>query len=124
MVESRPTASLIISVYKNTKTLASVLDSLSFQTDKRFEVIIAEDGSSPEMKDLLHSYRMVVDCQHVCQEDQGWRKNRILNRAILTAKSDWLIFIDGDCVLHPRFVEFHLKRAHAELILAGKRIKL
>ena len=124
MVESRPTASLIISVYKNTKFLASVLNSLSFQTDKRFEVIIAEDGDSPEMKDFLSNCRLAMDYQHVCQEDLGWRKNRILNKAILAAKSDWLVFIDGDCVLHPRFVEFHLNRSHPKLILAGKRIKL
>lgn len=124
MVETLPAASLILSVYKNTKALASVLDSLTFQTDNRFEVIIAEDGDSPEMKEFLSEYRPTVDYKHLCQEDLGWRKNKILNKAILAAKSDWLIFVDGDCVLHPRFIEFHLKRSHPKLILAGKRIKL
>ena len=115
---------MIISVYKNTEFLAAVLDSLSFQTDKRFEVIIAEDGNSPEMKEFLSRHPLSLDYQHVCQEDRGWRKNEILNKAIHAAKSNWLIFIDGDCVLHPRFVEFHLRRSHRKLILAGKRIKL
>lgn len=51
-------------------------------------------------------------------------KNKALNNAIRHATSDWLIFIDGDCVLHPRFVEMHLRFAGEKVILAGKRVKL
>lgn len=117
-------ASLIISVYKNTTALKSVLDSLKDQTFKDFEIVISEDGNSPEMKNFLASYPFEQTWQHLTQEDLGWRKNRALNRAILAAKADQLVFIDGDCVLHPRFMEMHHRYASDRRILAGKRIKL
>jgi len=117
-------SSLIISVYKNTSFLDAVLKSLPGQTFRNFEVIISEDGESEEMKNFLSQVELPFPIQHLTQEDKGWRKNRALNRAILEAKSDWLIFIDGDCVLHPRFMEFHRKMAEEKFILAGKRIKL
>lgn len=47
-----------------------------------------------------------------------------LNKAIQSARADWLVFIDGDCVLHPRFMEWHTRWAEQGVILAGNRIKL
>ncbi len=102
----------------------AVLKSLPGQTFRNFEVIISEDGESEEMREFLSQVKLPFALRHLTQEDIGWRKNRALNRAILEAKSNWLIFIDGDCVLHPRFMEFHWKMAEEKFILAGKRIKL
>ncbi|MBQ7631329.1 MAG: glycosyltransferase, partial [Paludibacteraceae bacterium] len=62
--------------------------------------------------------------QHLTQADEGWRKNKALNAAIMAAHCEWLIFIDGDCVLHPRFVEMHLRYSAPHVLLAGKRVKL
>ena len=117
-------ASVIISVYDNTRLLKPVLDSLKQQTEKNFEIIISEDGQSEEMKIFVADYPFMNDFQHLTQEDNGWQKNKALNNAIRHATSDWLIFIDGDCVLHPRFVEMHLRYAGETVILAGKRVKL
>jgi cellulose synthase/poly-beta-1,6-N-acetylglucosamine synthase-like glycosyltransferase len=117
-------ASLIISVYKNTSFLKAVLDSLTLQTWMDFEVIISEDGESEEMRQFLKDYSVDFPLLHLTQKDIGWRKNQALNRAILAAQTDWLVFIDGDCVLHPRFMEFHWKLRDKKVILAGKRIKL
>ncbi len=119
-----PIATLIISVYNNTFFLKLVLDSLKFQTDKRFEVIISEDAEHSEMSDFIKNYKSDFKIYHLTQPDLGWQKNRALNRAIEFANCDYLIFIDGDCVLHPRFVEFHLKLSSDNYILGGKRIKL
>lgn len=119
-----PAATLIISVYDNTRFLKCVLDSLMFQTDKRFEVIISEDAEHAEMKDFIQSYKHNWPVYHLTQPDYGWQKNRALNRASVSANTNHLIFIDGDCVLHPRFVEFHIKMFHEDYVLAGKRIKL
>jgi GT2 family glycosyltransferase len=117
-------ASLIISVYKDTGSLNVVLDSLRFQTEKDFEIIISEDGEDKNMHSFISSYAFENDHQHLTQEDLGWRKNRALNRAIKAAKAGWIIFIDGDCALHPRFIEHHVNLADEKFILAGKRIKL
>ena len=117
-------ASLIISVYDNIPFLRAVLDSLAYQTETNFEVIISEDAEHAELAQFVSSYPFRNDYQHLTQPDEGWRKEKALNNAIRAAKSDYLIFIDGDCVLHPRFIEYHLKMAGEKYILAGKRVKL
>lgn len=117
-------ATLIISVYKNAKVLRRVLQSLERQTFQDFEVIISEDGQCEEMAELVRTYNWHWPMQHLTQEDCGWRKEMALNRAIMAAKNDWLIFIDGDCVLHHRFIEMHVRYKQKGVMLAGKRIKL
>ena len=117
-------ATLIISVYKNVRVLDAVLHSLEAQTVQDFEVIISEDGESPEMAAFVAVYPFRWPVQHLTQEDKGWRKERMLNRSIVAARTDWLVFIDGDCVLHPRFMEYHIRYRQRGVMLAGKRIKL
>lgn len=117
-------ASLIISVYKNIQFLKAVLDSLIYQTENSFEIIITEDGEDASMRDFISNYNFKHDFQHLTQEDLGWRKNKALNNAIKAARAEWLIVIDGDCVLHPRFIEMHVRNAGEKNILAGKRVKL
>ena len=120
----QPVCTLIISVYKNTKFLAAVLNSLKFQTEQRFEIIISEDGDSKAMQSFLSSWHFDWPWQHLTQDDEGWRKNRALNRAIMAANTEQLIFIDGDCVMHPRFIEMHVRFYEPNRILAGKRAML
>ncbi|MCX6308467.1 MAG: glycosyltransferase [Bacteroidia bacterium] len=117
-------ASLIISVYTDTISLKAVLDSLKNQSWNNFEIVISEDGESTVMKEFIATYPFKHSWQHLTQEDLGWRKNRALNRAILASNTDYLVFIDGDCVLHPRFMEMHHRFSNGNRILAGKRIKL
>lgn len=119
-----PLCTLIISVYKNTRFLGCVLDSLAFQTEQRFEIIISEDGDSEEMRTFLKGRSFQNPWQHLTQKDDGWRKNRALNNAIRAAHTAHLIFIDGDCVLHPRFIEMHVRFFEPDKILAGKRVML
>lgn len=117
-------ASLIISVYKDTEALLAILRSLEKQTEQDFEVIISEDGEDEKMAALVASYKWRWPMQHLTQADEGWRKERALNQAVVAAKSDWLVFIDGDCVLHPRFMEYHIRYQQRGVMLAGKRVKL
>ena len=117
-------ASLIISIYKNTQALKAVLDSLKRQTEQDIEVILSEDGNDAQMAAFIASYDFPWPMQHLTQPDEGWRKEKALNKAVVAAKSDWLIFIDGDCVLHPRFIEYHVRYQQRGIMLAGKRVKL
>lgn len=117
-------ATLIISVYKNVPFLKTVLDSLHYQTVKDFEIIISEDGEDEAMKNFIKQYPFEQKYKHITQKDEGWRKNTCLNNAIKASQEDWLIFIDGDCVLHHRFIEMHLRLADENSILTGKRVKL
>jgi GT2 family glycosyltransferase len=116
--------SLIISVYKNVTDLRVVLDSLKFQTANDFEIVVSEDGEFDGMRHFLSSYASPFKIIHLTQPDVGWRKNQALNNAIRKSSGDYLIFIDGDCVLHPKFVESHVKYASTKHVVAGKRVKL
>ncbi len=117
-------ATLIISVYKNITALKAIMESLERQTEQDFEVIISEDGQNEEMTAFVQSYPFRWPMQHLTQEDKGWRKELILNKSVMAAHTDWLVFIDGDCVLHPRFMEYHIRYQQRGVMLAGKRIKL
>ena len=116
--------SLIISVYKDVESLRTVLDGLQFQTYRNYEIVVSEDGESNVMRNFLQAYQSFDKLVHVTQPDVGWRKNQALNNAINKASGDYLIFIDGDCVLHHKFIETHVRYAAPNRILAGKRVKL
>lgn len=116
--------SLIISVYKNIEDLHIVLQALQFQTYTDFEIIVSEDGQDMAMWSFLRQYNQRRKVIHITQPDKGWRKNRALNNAIRHSSGEYLIFIDGDCILHHKFIEHHVAHARPDRILAGKRIKL
>ena len=77
-------ASLIIAFYNRTDYLEMVLAGLERQTLKGYEIIIADDGSNEQtvsqIKEILSQSELPI--HHVWHEDHGFRKNRILNRAI------------------------------------------
>lgn len=118
--------SFIISVYKDTTSLKIVLDGLSRQTYQDFEIIVTEDGQCAEMADFFNAspYNGTQSIQHLVQEDIGWRKNRALNQAVRVAKGEYLVFIDGDCVPHSRFVESHARLAEPNRVVSGSRVML
>lgn len=120
-------ASLIISVYKKTRELNIVLKALESQSCKeKFEVIIADDGSGSVMQEFISNYKKnsKLEIKLISQEDSGFRKNRILNEAIRKSLSDYLVFIDGDCVPHYYFMEAHLKHKIKDIVLSGRRVML
>lgn len=119
-------ATLIISVYNNIRALELILSSLEVQSEKSFEVLIADDGSGNEMVDFVKDYvsRSKLDIKHVYQNDDGFRKNRILNSAIRSSASDYLIFFDGDCIPHTNFVKEHLAQKETDKVLCGRRVNL
>ncbi len=114
---------IIISVYKNIKALRLVVDSIFNQTVKIDEIIVSEDGNSIEMKEFIDTLK-IDNLIHLTQEDIKWRKNIALNNSIKKSSGDYLIFIDGDVVLHKRFVEGHLYCAKPQRVCAGKRVEL
>jgi cellulose synthase/poly-beta-1,6-N-acetylglucosamine synthase-like glycosyltransferase len=116
--------SLIVSVYKNIADLEVVLKSIEFQSFKDFEIVISEDGEYEPMASFLSQYKSTFKVTHLTQPDMGWRKNRALNNAIRASQGDYLVFIDGDCVLHQKFMENHIRLSGKEKIVAGKRVKL
>ncbi|MBI2027352.1 MAG: glycosyltransferase [Deltaproteobacteria bacterium] len=89
----QPKMSVIIGAYNNLDYLKLCLYSLERQSFRDFEVIIADDGSGPEVKQWLSTYEPFYKLKHVWQEDDGFRKCRILNKSIQEARSEYLVFL-------------------------------
>lgn len=118
-------ATIIVAVYKDTEALRCVLWGLEQQTEKSFEILITEDGEDTDVAEFLRQWsKSQLNIRHLTQSDIGFRKTRAVNRAVASAKADYLIFLDGDCIPHPTFVEAHLKDAEKGFFLAGRRMHL
>jgi glycosyltransferase involved in cell wall biosynthesis len=113
--------SVIVSVYKDVDALRVIMAGLADQSVDGFEVIVSEDGESDEMAEFIGSQPFEY-VKHLTCHDMGWRKNLALNKAIVTAKGSYLIFIDGDCVPHRRFVEAHISLSRPSQVLSGRRV--
>lgn len=118
--------SVIISYYNKYQVLFLLLKALENQSVKNFDIIIADDGSNDESSDNINQYlkQSPLKVTRVWHEDKGFRKNKILNQAILASESDYLIFIDGDCIPQKFFVEDHIKNAELGFALNGRRVDL
>lgn len=120
------TASVIFSTYNSEDWLEKTIIGFSVQTFKDFEIIIADDGSREATKVLIDRLRAEISIPiiHVWQEDNGFQKSQILNKAIIASNSDYLIFTDGDCIPRADFVEVHVKYREEGYFLSGGYYKL
>lgn len=118
--------SVIISFYNRIDYLKYVLAGFERQSFRDFEIIIADDGSNENVVEELEkiSIKISYPLTHVWHEDKGFRKNKILNRAITSSNTDYLIFIDGDCIPHKEFVNEHLINSYMGKCLTGRRVNL
>ena len=118
--------SVIFSTYRQPEWLRKVLCGFAAQTRKDFEILVADDGSGGETAEVIRSARdnTGLSIEHVRQRDAGFRKCRILNKAIARARGDYLIFTDGDCIPHPAFVARHLALAEPGRFLSGGLLRL
>ena len=118
--------SVIFTTYNSTAWLEKVLWGFCFQSDKDFELVVADDGSGEETRQLIEQFcidtGMII--RHVWHEDEGFRKCRILNKAILEASGDYLILTDGDCIPRHDFVAVHRAQAEPGRFLSGGYFKL
>ena len=121
-----PSISILLATYNWPQALGLVLESLNAQTDKDFEVVIADDGSRAETAELITAFTQVANfpIKHLWQEDLGFRKSAILNQAITYARGDYLVFLDGDCITQPDFVTWHRALAQSGFLVTGSRILL
>jgi glycosyltransferase involved in cell wall biosynthesis len=121
-----PLVSVIVAVYNMPDFLEKVFLSLQNQTLRDFEIVVADDGSGPEIQEVIGRYEPLFShsVRHVWHEDKGFRKTVIANKAIREASASYLVFIDGDCVLHHRFLERHFRHRKDHAVLAGRRVML
>jgi glycosyltransferase involved in cell wall biosynthesis len=119
-------ATVIFTTYNHPKWLEKTLWGFAAQSYRDFEIIVADDGSGPETRAVVESISSQIDIpiQHIWQEDEGFQKCRVMNKAIVASKGEYLIFTDGDCIPHPDFVRNHVELAGENTLLSGGYFKL
>lgn len=118
--------SVIVTTYDRADALAAVLRSLARQSDRQFEVVIADDGSGAATKMLIDEWRarLGVPLMHVWHEHRGFRAAEIRNRAIAVSRGTYCVFLDGDCLVRPDFIAIHRRLAQRGWFMTGNRVLL
>jgi glycosyltransferase involved in cell wall biosynthesis len=118
--------SIILSTYNKPDFLRKVLIGYNCQTYSDFDIIIADDGSSKDTKNIIGYFKdnTSLDIKHIWHQDEGFQKSVILNKAIQASKSDYLIFSDGDCIPNQSFIQTHIDLAEKDYFLSGGHFPL
>lgn len=118
--------SLIITTYNWPEALELVLLSVMNQSVFTYEVLIADDGSKNETKKLIESFqtKFPIPLIHIWHEDKGFRRSAVLNLAISKALGDYIIQLDGDCIIHKDFISDHLNSIEKNTYLYGSRVTI
>ncbi|TRX66121.1 glycosyltransferase family 2 protein [Carboxylicivirga sp. M1479] len=118
--------SLIISTYNRPQALYHVLESVKKQIVLPHEVIVADDGSSEETSLIIKdaSKAFPVPLKHSWQEDLGFRQASSKNKAAAKATGNYLLFLDGDLVLHPFYIADNINSAKPRYFVVNSRVML
>jgi glycosyltransferase involved in cell wall biosynthesis len=118
--------SLIVTTYNREDALDAALRALAAQSDRQFEIIVADDGSGRETGAVIDSWRarLAIPLKHVRHEHRGFRGGEIRNRGIAASAGALCIFLDGDCLARPDFVAAHRRLYEPGWFVTGNRILL
>ncbi|MGE0710402.1 MAG: glycosyltransferase [Planctomycetota bacterium] len=118
-----PALSVIVTTYNKPRDLVRALEGFRGQTFRSFELLVCDDGSGPETREVVQRYAAGVDfpVRHLWQEDTGFRAAASRNNGVRAARGETLVFSDGDCVPLPDFLQRHLDARDAGAFQAGER---
>lgn len=122
----RASLSVVVNTHERPRALEAVLRALWEQTDTRFDVVVADDGSGPETAAVVERWQQVFGgrLQHVWQPDRGFRLALARNRGALAARGGHLVFLDGDVVPRTNFVRALRASLRTGWFVAGRRLDL
>jgi glycosyltransferase involved in cell wall biosynthesis len=115
---------LVITTHERPDALASVLASVVAQRVAPAEIVIADDGSGVATQEVIAAFiaRSRVPARVVSQPHEGFRAARLRNLGIAATSADYLVFIDGDMLLHPGFIADHQRLARPGFYTQGVRV--
>jgi glycosyltransferase involved in cell wall biosynthesis len=118
--------SVIVTTYNREDALDAALRALAQQSDRNFEVIVADDGSRPDTAHIVESWkaRLSLPLRHVRHEHMGFRGGEIRNRGIAASTGEICIFLDGDCLAPADFIAVHRRLSEPGWFVTGNRILL
>ncbi len=125
-MDSSELVSVVITTYNRSDALLAVLLGLSQQTDRHFEVIVADDGSREAHRRAIldSSVAQSLKLVHVWHPDVGFTASRVRNRGVAAARGGYIIFLDGDCVPEVDFIAQHKALAQPGYFINGSRVLL
>ena len=117
---------LAITTFERPDALAAVLTSALAQSEAPDQIIVADDGSGPATRAVIEAATRSgpLLLHTVSQEHRGFRLTRLRNLAIAGTTADYIVFVDGDMVLHPEFVADHRRCARRGFFTQGVRVRL
>lgn len=115
---------LLITTYNRPDALSAVLESVTLQTRTPDEVIVCDDGSTAATRSLITSWTAKLPVRYAWVSDRQFRASMTRNLGILKSQSELLIFVDGDCLLPPSFIEAQIRLARPGYVVAGGRCLL
>ena len=118
--------SVILSIFDQPNAFTFALLGYQRQTFKDFELVIADDGSDDETRAIIERFKRESDfpIKHVWQENQGYRRAKIANKAVSVSEGKILLLSDGDCIPHRDFVKVHAERCPKGGFGAGGYVRL
>jgi glycosyltransferase involved in cell wall biosynthesis len=117
---------VVVTTYNRPDALSTVLEGYLAQSDRNFELLVADDGSTQDTGELVRAFavRARFTLRHVWQEDRGFRAAAARNRAVAATDAEYIVFTDGDCVPMHAFVAQHRRLAEPGWFLSGNRVLL
>ena len=118
--------SVVITTYNRSEALSVVLEALAAQTDKNFEVVVADDGSTTEHQQVVKAAaaRYKLALTHVWHPDIGFTASRVRNLGVAASQGNYIVLLDGDCVPETDFVSRHRVLSEAACFVNGSRVLL
>lgn len=119
----KPSVTIAVATYNTKEYLRIVLESITYQTIKPIEVLIADDGSYDGTREMIEKMSKTYFCPLLffTQEDNGFRKVSIMNKTLAKSTGEYIVHIDGDVILNKHFVEDHLYVAKEGYASTGSR---
>ena len=117
---------LVVTTYERPDALAAVLASVARQRELPDALVVADDGSGATTRAVIdrHADSSAMPVHHVWQPHDGFRLTRLRNLAIAATNSDFVVFVDGDMLLHRDFIADHRRLARRGWFTQGVRVLL
>jgi glycosyltransferase involved in cell wall biosynthesis len=112
---------LLITTYNRPDALNCVLASVAKQSRSPDEVIVCDDGSDSNTSQIIAAWSSRLPILHIWSPDKNFRAALTRNLGILRSRGELLIFVDGDCLLPPSFIDNYVKLTQVGYLVSGGR---
>ncbi len=126
-VPNAPDVAVIVPTFERPAHLRRTLASIDAQVgNQAIEVVVTDDGSTGETSEVVREYAKSCPfpVAFVTHDHAGFQLARCRNEGVAASRAEYLIFIDGDCVIPPDFVREHLRRRRRGIVLSSDVARL